>query len=266
MTKDIAVDKDTDNVGNKRISNILPNWLNTAIPSNFTPLATIDVVDAEIVFTLSDGVKEVFDLNDLSGLEKASRGVQFEFTENAKAALSAEFGSVSFPVREGFYGMIFSHTDKDKLELLECEYEEFLKVAKEYESNPNDFYLSYYFVNAHPAFWLKEAARGNTEPSWNWNTSFHCEKLSHFVNKTEDGEIQVILETGGHVEPNYTEHYLDFRLTAKTPTFEQSFIQLAANVDKFFNLDGSEREDSELSDVLDRIDVALSKKDKNAKE
>lgn len=143
--------------------------------------------------------------------------------------------------------LFISSTDSHKIKKFEKDYEYFLNIAEQYKNNPNDFRIVYQFVDTHPAFW----SRASKEHPWNWDTYGHCDghigklSLSPIFNKDEEETYDWIIETGPHVEPDYNERYHDYRLDSHGSTVEEAFINLAMLINKFFNLDGTEKENVE---------------------
>lgn len=131
--------------------------------------------------------------------------------------------------------LLLSHTDEDKEHLALYQYLEWLFLAEKYYKNPEDFLLSYRFVKSHPAFWYRHNAESNY-----WTHDYT--RMWMEISRKDDGELVYMFEGGSAVPPNRTEHYHDPRLDVWAPSFEDGYIQFAALVDKFFYIDGSERE------------------------
>jgi hypothetical protein len=144
--------------------------------------------------------------------------------------------------------LLLSITDEEKIGLVKHDYLTWLFLTEEYRKNPNDFLHAFRWVRSHPAFWSR-----STPESHYWETNY-----SDFwfeVSRSETGELVYMLEAGSAVEPERTSHYHDLRLDVYAPSFEEAYIKLASLVDKFFNIDGSERqnvayEPSELEKTL----------------
>lgn len=144
---------------------------------------------------------------------------------------------------------LLTFTDQEEKDLAIRAYLGFLFLAEAYYKNPTDFVLSFNWVKAHPAFWT----RHEYDPT-SWCTNYS----TYWFDITQnDGEVVYMLEAGAAVQPERTTHYHDLRLDVYAPSFEDGFIRLAALVDKFFHLNGSEREKvsyipSELEKTLTR--------------
>jgi hypothetical protein len=131
--------------------------------------------------------------------------------------------------------LLISFTDDDRISLAKSNYLHFLFKTERYRTNPNDFYTAYSWVRSHPAFWYR-----NRADSSYWETGKDGFWLD--ISKTKSGDLVYMLEGGAAVEPERTSHYHDMRLDVYAPSFEEAYIQFAALVDKFFNVDGSKRE------------------------
>lgn len=135
--------------------------------------------------------------------------------------------------------MLISHTDRDSEYLQKNDYLGFLRTTLEYEKNPNDFYTAWLWLDAHPAFWFRDK-----KDSTDWVTHT-ISKVEVMLTKDDKGNTVVMLEHGAAVEPERVMHYHDLRLDVYAPTYEAAIIQLAGLVHKFFNYDGSRKENVE---------------------
>lgn len=111
----------------------------------------------------------------------------------------------------------------------------FLFATEEYYAKRDDFFTAYNWVLSHPAFW----SVGRTSPHY-WNTNYGSASLE--IIRNDKDELVYMLEAGAAVEPERVMHYHDLRLDVYAPSFEDAYVQLADLVDKFFHVDGSERE------------------------
>lgn len=145
--------------------------------------------------------------------------------------------------------MLISHTDRDSEYLQKSDYLNFLRTTLEYEKTPDDFYLSWNWLNNHPAFWVRYSK--NLEE---WITST-ISKIEVMVTKDDNGNTVVMLEHGAAVAPERLQHYHDLRLDVYAKTYEEAIVKLAALVHKFFNYDGSEKENVEY--VKSALEVKL---------
>lgn len=135
-----------------------------------------------------------------------------------------------------------SRPDGEKMKKLIEDYENFLKLAEDYKKEPDNFKIVYQFVDSHPAFWN----RPNAEIPWSWMTYGHCAlhngKLTAEPLFEEGGTYLWAIETGSHIEPEYTDRYHDYKLDSHGKTIEEAYINLAKNIVKFYNFDGTQKE------------------------
>lgn len=81
------------------------------------------------------------------------------------------------------FEVLMSWSHKERVSWLLDEYKEFLKLAKSYSKNKNDFYTAYQFLQQHPAFWHR------FESSYNlWETQNGLEHLWMSVRKGKMGK------------------------------------------------------------------------------
>lgn len=116
----------------------------------------------------------------------------------------------------------------------------FLRTAKAYLADPSDFLKSYYFLQGHPAFWMR------SEPErfpYAWNTSSGTASISSYPSVDPEGNVVISMEHGSAVPPERAMRYHDPRLDVWAPTFEKAYIEMAERTHKYFTLDGEKRED-----------------------
>lgn len=133
-------------------------------------------------------------------------------------------------------GYAISWTDENSLWLLQEAYASWLNFYREWQENKDDFLSAYYFIDQHPAFWT----RLKHEKTFQWHTA-DGRPDTIIPCRDDTGQVCISLETGGHVEPAYTEHYHDYRLDVTEPTFEEAIVALAKRVDEIFDETGCER-------------------------
>jgi hypothetical protein len=218
----------------------LPEWLQQLLPEPQEAHRAYLEAD-KFVLEAPTGEKQIFD--DLESFGKAVHNIEFEVAKE----IYKKYGRfLSYPSADGFYHtMILAHSDKIRIKNLKSEYKDFLRNAKKYLKDPDSFFNAYYFIDTHPAFWLNKDLE---KFPYFWDTSNHCERISHYVSKDDNNDLVVGLETGCHIkesthEPysqNYSNHYHDYRLDVYGKTFEEAFIELARKVNLFYNLDGTE--------------------------
>lgn len=114
----------------------------------------------------------------------------------------------------------------------------FLDLAKQYIADPKNFVNAYYFLDNHPAFWH---LRRHGELDWIFDgfaKKFYT--IVHPSDRYETG-VMVGFEAGG-TAPGWVHHYHDLRIDTYAGSFEDAYIQLAANVHEHFDLDGTDYE------------------------
>lgn len=153
--------------------------------------------------------------------------------------------------------MFFSLTEQDCIDALARTLQSFINIeVKDYREDPSDFMNAYDFIDRHPAFWTKMTPHDAENKTLDWNTAGYASKIWAVPSRLKDGRIGWMMEGGSHVGPEYVSHYHDLRLDVYGDSIEDCYIQLAAKLDKFFDIDGSERENvdykkSELELVLE---------------
>jgi len=190
-----------------------------------------------------------------------------------------EIGAIWVPFEEGKASrMLLSLTDDDRYCLLKWAWEEFKAKDAAWRSDVN-FFNSWHWLDAHPAFWTRSYPYHSDDPKWkesmlwDWETEGYCQKIYLVTMQADDGSVVVALELGAHVPESdkyleavkeavivadaYQEHYHDYRLDIYAATYEEAIIAAARSVDKFYNMDGSEKpgvhyEPSELEKELEQ--------------
>lgn len=147
-----------------------------------------------------------------------------------------------FVPHDGMSQIIFSNSYDMRLNVIKDTYKMAMLAISNYKKNRNDFLTAYNFINLHPAFWVKykNGMNNNVETvgkTFGWKTS-HASSILIEPAQEPDGSIIWRIETGGHVPPDYSEHYYDFRLDAEAATVEECFIQLANKVYNLFSATG----------------------------
>jgi len=246
----------------------LPEWLDELLPETRQPTELF--LDGDMVCTrspdgrvtkLCEGIEEAYDLVNGDDIDIVfSDDVWRKFGDDQWELL----GSISVPAEDGYgYRMLMSHTDDDRLSLLEWGWKDSQKAYQDWVDDKDEFYKSYLMVDRHPAFWTRGCLfnpsdeRWTDDMLWSWDTTGYMQKVSVMPGYYGD-RLLIALEGGGHVpdsdsighEPAhanvlgvYMEHYHDLRLDAFCETYEQAIVEFARLVDKFFAPDGTERED-----------------------
>lgn len=232
-----------------------------------------------------DGSEDETNLTLEEAYEKARTGDRSERNSKFSDRLSEFFdrgmgkSSIFVPMTNGGSRMFILIPQDSRRSSLEYNYVMFQKYAEAYLKNPTDFELAYTFVDHHPAFWIKEylpkdlAHDAETPKTFDWKTGSHAMSL-WCVPSFNNGKTTWMMEAGQHT-PDYRSHYHDFNLDVYAETVEEAFIIMAEKLNKFFNLDGTNREEtedepSELRDMLtDRMaswEESLLKSEEEAKE
>jgi hypothetical protein len=164
--------------------------------------------------------------------------------------------------RKGFRTAMIGPVDTRGLDF--AHFYHWLKEARHWIENPDDFMAAYGFLEGHPAFWKRP--RPETHPN-EWTTDDGVSTIWSSPTRREDGSIVMMMETGSMVPPERKHRYHDLRLDTYEDTYEKGIIATAKLVHKFNDLDGSERPDvdyekSELEVILEErmaeVDKALA--------
>lgn len=235
----------------------LPKWLDAIIPPAREPY-TIDYANGKYVIfppgsEYSNIVSEHDNLVDAYDDAHArdnndDNGGGLDITDNVPEVKDNSLGKMMLSVptdNSKFLRALIFITDAERLNMLKYRYYSWLKHASAYKNNPDDFMLSYTFVDSHPSFWTHEGAPGKEEFTYNWNTEDYANKLWIHPTHDDDDNIVFMAEAGSHVPPDYTTHYHDLRLDVYADSYENAISKMAAKVHKFFAPDGSERENVE---------------------
>lgn len=230
----------------------LPEWLTSALSKVLSP----------VVLKYSDG-KYFAQYPEHEDYPGCNLSVPFDTFDEAYNSVRGNAGySVSFdeslPEKENEWlpGLIgiktgnscertyISSTDWNSLSILENAYSSWIDFAtNRYPAAPHNFIDAYYFIDGHPALWTREKPSGESMNFDNWRTSGHAMRLwsAPFVSKESPTGIYFQLEAGPHVAPDYTYTSHDLRLDVSGTSYEDAIIQLAAKIDKFYDIDGTER-------------------------
>jgi hypothetical protein len=154
--------------------------------------------------------------------------------------------------RKGFRTTMIGPVDTRALDF--AHFYQWLKEAREWIENQDDFMAAYGFLQGHPAFWKR--SRPEEYPN-QWSTDEGVSTIWSYPSYRKDGSIVMMMETGSMVSPERSRRYHDLRLDTYEDTYEKGIIATAKKVHKFFELDGSERSDvdyqkSELEITLDK--------------
>lgn len=181
--------------------------------------------------------------NPSEAYDSLSSDAQIEFDDSINRPEWGELIGAMFlgaDQGDGTGRLLVSYTDQDKIYLLKQAMRQHQKLCEKYQQTPDDFYLAYNWLLGHPAFWYRRE-KDSDGPTLEWVTDDGFHNMWTMVDREEDGHIVVVLEHGSAVPPARTVHYHDPRLDVVAPSFEDAYIQLARQVDKFFNLDGTDK-------------------------
>lgn len=219
----------------------LPSWLAEQIPPP-RPQLTIGRFTGENCVEVLNAQGDSF--GEYPSVEEAYRAVKTDevvvtFDESVNG-FGGELHDDSFFVEAGESGLLTflsGLTDETMMENLQEEYLSWLELDQKWRQASQDWSVCYQWLNCHPIFWVKHVEG----PSLFWHTASGLQTLWHDVGYDEDTTV-VMLEHGPHCEPHYLELSHDLRLDVYAPTFEEAFVKLAHLVDKFYDVDGTERE------------------------
>jgi len=130
--------------------------------------------------------------------------------------------------------MVVAYTQQDTINALKEDYYEFLDLDREYNDDPDNWAIAYAWLNSHPAFYHR------TEPdSAYWEFNEGLEGKWENVYRTK-GDIMVVIEHGPAVGDDRTELSHDERLDSTGSTFEEAYIYLAKQVNKHYDIAGTD--------------------------
>jgi hypothetical protein len=210
---------------------------------DFKPIYTLDLTKTKEDYTVQilDETGKLIDqsfeyfADAYSYIEKDLKG-DVEFSKTTRELMGGTLNYQEPPKagRPVTNTMYFSRTWKDTVLLAKTHYFHFLKIAKQYETNPRNFPLAWNFINGHPAFWIRNANTNN----WKLYTNAYI-TMNVFGSST--GEAEVTLEHGG-ANTDRTAHYGGYsELEVSAESYESAIIMLARAVHKTFNYDGSRK-------------------------
>ena len=250
----------------------VPAWLDELLPDVGTP-ALFGIENGEYFLSQSNVIPNTAYSTmsttnlgeDLAGAYNKARKItpDFVFSEEVLEQNETLGNSVLVPAEDGMLQWCGSFTDRDRLGLIEYVWHNFQKLDLQWRRKPN-FLNSYNWLNGHPAFWVRASNHfDKTINPWEWKTNGFLRdgKAVHLDVMEHDGDAVFAFEAGAHVpdgrewiaEDNthiiitgvYQTHYRDLRMDVYADSYEDGIIKLAVLVDKFFNIDGSEKENVE---------------------
>lgn len=251
----LLVDVDADNPDMSAIT--LPEWLRNILPSVKTPYM-VDYNVNQSTYVIKNPSREIASehdtlvdayeaAHDLNSQDEDSGGL--DITDSVPEVRDNKFGRkmLSVPTENSnFLRALMFITDAERLDMLKYDYYSWLRNSLvDFENDPEGFLTSYYFLDGHPCFWTHDNILGSDDFTFSWKTEGHVLDIWHHPTLDDNGNLVFRMETGDHVEPDYTSHYHDLRLDVYSDSYENAIIEMAAKVHKFFAPDGSERENVE---------------------
>jgi hypothetical protein len=114
-------------------------------------------------------------------------------------------------------------------------YKEFLDAWRVYAKHPENFYVSYNYLNRHPAFW--QGYKMKDDISWECDYGMGEAMISVYM---EEGLVRVLLEHGPYVDDLHKTHTIDPRIVSVDDSYEAAVILMAKRVNDFYDETGSE--------------------------
>lgn len=221
----------------------LPAWLEESIPEVRTPVMLQK--DGERFYGVFPDEREtgrftsIEDALDFIEGKDDGRGVEFsaEFTEEEQSE-SRVF------TRRGRFRWL--RPDSHRLMFLRVKLRDAKYRHEAYVADPENIYLAYTFIVRHPALWVKQYHRYDTDPAtplWDWEAD-NARSLYFAPITATNGNVLWGLEGGAHVEPDYTSRYHDVRLDTYADTMEGAYIGFAKKLNQYFDWNGEERPDA----------------------
>jgi len=254
----------------------LPEWLDELLPDVKAPVEIF--LDGDMLTArypdgsfkpLSEDIEKAYDMVHGDGTDLVyADEVYDKFCPRDEGDVT-RFRMMMVPSSDGYLlRSLDSMTDQTRLDLLEWGWKDAQKAYQEWLDDQADFFKSYRMIDTHPAFWTRGFScspadeKWTDDMLWDWQTSEYCQKLAPLPAHDEEGRLYISLEGGAHVADSistwqdgycdkarvkgvFQEHCYDELLDAFGDTYESAIVEFAHNVDKFFNPDGTAREDVE---------------------
>lgn len=137
-------------------------------------------------------------------------------------------------------------------------YKNFLKLVEKYDSDPGSFKNSYNFLHYHPMFWVRlndvRDVERNDGKILYWDTGFDLNSGRERINVSpsfscvDDLDYSWRLEFGAHVQEEripgdmnttFDSYYYDLLSYTSANSIEEAYIEAAAKVRKYYDLDGN---------------------------
>lgn len=211
-------------------------------------------VDSRMFYSGDSDIKSEYAYDIYQDLRKKGFDVDMHQSALDSGLIEDSLGGGMWSVkskREGFHTVMIGPVDHHGLDF--AHYYQWLKEARHWIENQDDFMAAYGFLSGHPAFWKR--SRPEEYPN-QWSTDEGVSTIWSYPQRRKDGSIVMMMETGSMVAPERRTRYHDLRLDTYEDTYERGIVATAKKVHQFFELDGSERPDvdyekSELELVLE---------------
>jgi hypothetical protein len=238
----------------------LPDWLSSILPDPEIPVL-LQFDNHQYLSVYPDGVIEKFSNVETAYKSIKKSGFTVKFDNSLPELTYPGGGIITLPNGSS----CISITSDTRKRLLEESYSGWFNGSgKRYSEGDTSFIGSYDFLDGHPCFWTRREDRDSIDKyPYEWKTNGHVNKFWFEIDRSEDrpNGIVFMMECGAHAVPDYTHHYRDFRFDVWADSFEDAVIQTAALIHKFFNLDGSDRENVEYEKSELELDIESSIED-----
>lgn len=217
----------------------LPAWFSAELPE---PEPTVTITYKNKLFHLSTETTSFTTIIAAYDYARSldNTGIIFDPSINKHGGkLSGEMFFCAREANTSTSRLLMAQTTQSRLQMLKYEYAVWTKETHPtWLKNQNDWVEAYNWLQHHPAFWY----RNTEDKTFNWGMDEGLKSVWQFAYRDKKKNSYVGMEHGTHVEPEYKYHYHDVRLDVTAKTFEKAYILLAKKVNKFFNPDGTERE------------------------
>lgn len=226
----------------------LPQWLQDILPEPRQPLV-IEKTQEGFLLTHDSIEPEVFPTME-NAFHLGVHHYAPAYTDTIggivyKGHLPPQYSSIGkiFVTSEETGALMLFQDDKRSYDTLQYAYTSWLVIYEKYVNEPDNFSNSYFFLDMHPAFWIRRSpnpADHETKP-FLWHTHQYVSKrLNHNIFFVQNSHLHVI-EAGSHIPENYVDYYHDADLEIQAESYEQALIVLARKVQEKFDYDGSLR-------------------------
>lgn len=150
------------------------------------------------------------------------------------------------------YSLLFlSSGDPEHIANLVKDYDSWVSYNEAiFDEVGTDFIASWEWLNRHPMFWVHSdkmpliwSVDGNFDSSLNISIYRADEELLKREAIFYITDKRILLEVGGHIEPEFQNFYIDTDLISVEETFEKAVLKVASKVKEFYSVDGSKISD-----------------------